>query len=311
MVIFFYGQDSYRLSGQIKKLKEKFISASLGDTNLAVLDSKTLTYDEYIRQILAMPFLSKTRLVIINDILSATKDLQEKIGEVLSKVPSSTVLLFTETKPDKRLSLFKKLLKVDKVQEFPVLAENQIKSWLKKTVWEKHGEIDIDSINLLFDKVGPDLWRLENEINKLIAYQKKISAENIELLVQAQVDQDIFRLVDALGQKNFKTALKETTRLEQTNGNEFYIFSMIVYQYRNLLIVKDLEKRGIRNAWAIAKASGLNPYVVQKTLAQTPRFTFLELKNAYATLLDFDGRLKTGKIEGKAAIALLLAKFCG
>jgi len=311
MVIFFYGQDSYRLSIQEKKLKEKFISASLGDTNLAVLDSKTLTYDEYIRQILAMPFLSKTRLVIIDNILSeGKKDIQDQIGEALKKVPSSTVLLFTETKPDKRLSLFKKLIKVDKVQEFPVLEDIQVKRWIKAETENRGGQIDSDAINLLFQNIGPDLWRLSNEIDKLIAYSKQLTAENIELLVQSQVDQDIFRLVDALGQKNFKNALKETTRLQQTSGNEIYIFTMIVYQYRNLLIVKDLQGRKINNSFAIAKASGLNPYVVQKTMAQTGRFTMDELKKNYATLLDFDGRLKTGKIEGKAAIALLLAKLC-
>lgn len=311
MIIFFYGQDSYRLAAQVKKLKEKFISASLGDTNLALLDPKTLTYDEFIRQILAMPFLSKTRLVIIDNILSGSKkELQEQICESLKKVPSSTVLLFTETKPDKRLSLFKKLLKVDKVQEFPVLEDIQVKRWIKAEAETRGGQIDSESVNLLFEKVGSDLWRLSNEIDKLISYDKKITAENIDLLVQSQVDQDIFRLVDALGAKNFKNALKETVRLEQTAGNEFYIFTMIIYQYRNLLIVKDLQERNIHNSYAIAKASGLNPYVAQKTLAQTSRFTPVELKKAYATLLDFDAKLKTGKIEGKAAISLLLAKLC-
>ena len=319
MVIFFYGQDSYRLSIQEKKLKEKFISASLGDTNLATLEAKNLTYDEYIRQILAMPFLSKTRLVIIDNILSeGKKELQEQIGEALTpkgspsgnKVPSSTVLLFTETKPDKRLSLFKKLIKVDKVQEFPVLEDIQIKRWIKAETEARGGQIDSVATNLLFENIGPDLWRLSNEIDKLIAYSKQLTAENIELLVQSQEDKDIFRLVDALGQKNFKNALKETTRLQQTGGNEIYIFTMIVYQYRNLLIVKDLQDRKINNSFAIAKASGLNPYVVQKTLAQTSSFSMDGLKKAYAMLLDFDGRLKTGKIEGKAAIALLLAKLC-
>ena len=207
MVIFFYGQDSYRLSIQEKKLKEKFISASLGDTNLAVLEAKTLTYDEYIRQILAMPFLSKTRLVIIDNILSEGKksaqgrdlakggDLQEKIGESLGKVPSSTVLLFTETKPDKRLSLFKKLIKVDKVQEFPVLEDIQVKRWIKVETENRGGQIDSDAVNILFTNVGPDLWRLSNEIDKLIAYSKQLTAENINLLVKSQVNQDIFRLV--------------------------------------------------------------------------------------------------------------------
>lgn len=302
MIIFFYGADSYRLHHQIQKLKAKFISASLGDTNLAVLDSKTLTYDEYIRQVLAMPFLSKTRLVIIQNILSeGNKDLQEKIGEALKKVPSSTVLLFAETSPDKRLGLFKKLLKVDKVEEFPLLDESRIKSWMRSEIVKRGGEIGLSDVNLLFSKTGPDLWRLENEIQKLVSYSPQITSDNIELLVQSQVDKDIFRLVDAIGQKNLKNALKEAARLQQAGENEIYIFTMIVYQYRNLLILKDAQTHGT--------PSGLNPYVAQKTAAQARQFSADELKQAYELLLDFDAKLKTGKIEGKAAIALLLARL--
>lgn len=312
MILFFYGQDSYRLSQQVKKLKEKFISASLGDTNLAVLDSKKLTYDEYIRQILAMPFLSKTRLVIVENILSeGKKELQEQIGEALSKVPETTVLLFTETAPDKRLSLYKKLVKVDKVQEFLPLEEIQIKRWIKSETEERGGSIDTEAVNLLFSYIGPDLWRLTNEIDKLITYNKRLTTETIELLVQSQAEKDIFRLVDALGQKNLKKALNETNKLLRAGENEIYIFSMMCYGFRNLIIIKDLQERlHTSNSWTIQKEAGLNPYVIQKTIAQSNNFDFLELKKHYDTLLDFDHRLKTGRIEGKAALSILVAKFC-
>ncbi|KKQ74131.1 MAG: polymerase III subunit delta protein, partial [Berkelbacteria bacterium GW2011_GWB1_38_5] len=97
MILFFYGEDNYRLNQKIKALKAKFISASLGDTNLSILDGKSVTYDEIVRQILAMPFLSRTRLVIIENLLTAKRsDIQEKVAEFLKKIPSSTVLVFAE-----------------------------------------------------------------------------------------------------------------------------------------------------------------------------------------------------------------------
>ena len=97
MIIFFYGQDNYRLKKKIQALKEKFISASLGDTNLSVLDGASLTYDEFIRQVLAMPFLAKSRLVIVENIMkSKKKDTLERIPEALNKIPTSTVLVFVE-----------------------------------------------------------------------------------------------------------------------------------------------------------------------------------------------------------------------
>ncbi len=322
MVIFFYGEDDFRLKQAVKKLKEKFISASLGDTNLSILDGKTATFDEIVRQILAMPFLSRTRLVIIENLISdGNKLVHEKVVEFLPKVPSSTVLVFTETparggsalggKPDKRTALFKKLIKADKVQEFVLLDEPKLRAWIKKEVDARGGIIEADAVTKLIEYIGSDLWRMSNEIAKLTAYGKQLTAQNIELLVKSQVESDIFKLVDAVGQKNLKSALKECQNLLNAGENELYILSMIVYQYRNLLIIKDMTERDRNlNSWSLAKKAGLHPYVVQKTVAQVKSFSMENLKNAYRTLLDFDLRIKTGKIEGKAALSLLIAKFC-
>lgn len=311
MILFFYGDDSYRIHQQIKKLKEKFISASLGDTNLAEISGKTANYSEIVRQILAMPFLSKTRLVIIENILSEGKaEIKEKIQEILKKVPKSTILLFSETKIDKRLGLYKKLMKSDKVQEFKLLDEDQLRRWIKNEVENRGGIIESAAIIKLIEYVGNDLWRLNNEIDKLITYKKEIEVSSIEQLVQSKIDKDIFQLIEAIGQKNLKKALKEAQALVTMGENELYILSMIVYGYRNLLILKDLSERTkTTSSWDLAKASGLHPFVVQKTINQLNNFSMQELKNSYKTLLDYDSAIKTGKMESKTALTLLIVKL--
>lgn len=327
MVIFFYGEDDYRLKQAVKKLKEKFISASLGDTNLSIIDGKTAEYNNINRQIMAMPFLSKTRLVIIENIISeGKKETQEKIVEMLSNIPKTTVLLFTEGKADKRTALYKKLIKVEKVQEFLPLDDIKIKSWIKKEVENRGGFIESDAVQMLFEYVGSDLWRMANEIDKLTAYSMAVIANemkqsnsgqiaaspeaprndirvaDIELLVKSQVESDIFKMIDAIGNKNLKVALRENQKLLENGQHELYILTMIVYQYRNLLIVKDSTERRERVA--------MHPYVYQKTLAQSRNFTMDDLKKDYQTLLDFDIAIKTGKMESRVALSLLIAKFC-
>ncbi|OGD56787.1 DNA polymerase III subunit delta, partial [Candidatus Berkelbacteria bacterium RBG_13_40_8] len=233
-------------------------------------------------------------------------------GSPSGKVPSSTVLVFTETKPDKRTALFKKLLKAEKIQEFKPLEEDQLKRWIKKEIDLRGGQVESDGISKLVSYIGNDLWRMSNEIDKLITYDKKITTDSIELLVKSQVESDIFKMIDAIGQKNLRVALKECQNLLQTGANELYILTMIVYQYRNLLIIKDFIEcsKGNLNSWDLARKAGLHPYVVQKTTNQARNFTIEDLKKSYRTLLDFDLRIKTGKIEGKAALSLLIARFC-
>jgi len=308
MVIFFYGEDSYRLKQKVRHLKEKFISASLGDTNLAVLEGKTVAYNEIVRQILAMPFLARTRLVIIENLLSeGKKEIQEKIIDIIKKVPPSTVLLFTETRPDKRLALFKRLLKADKVQEFVLLDDGQLKRWVKKEVEARGGSIESDVINKLTEFVGNDLWRMSNEIDKLTSYNLQLTTENIELLVKSQIQANIFDLIESVAAKNPQRAVKELYKLFDDGQAGIYILTMITYQYRNMLIIKDLMGR-IKNAnrWVLAQKAGLHPFVVGKCLAACQKYSLKSLQSIYGQIANFDLAIKTGKIEPRVALELLV-----
>lgn len=323
MILFFFGPDNYRLKQKVKALKEKFISSSLGDTNLAVLDGKTLTYDIFMRQVLALPFLSKKRLVIVENLLiskrKSTKtsepvkddDKLEKIIALLKKIPETTVLVFVEEgNPDKRTALYKKLNQKGQAQEFELLEEDQLKRWIKKEVESRGGSIEAPAVNLLVEYIGNDLWRLSSELDKLTAYSKQLTAENIETLVKSKTESDIFKLVDAIGSKNLKSALLELQNLEENGEHDLYILTMIVYQYRNLLTIKDyMERYNNSDHWAMSKKLGMHPFVVQKTMYQAKNYSIEDLKENYKKLADFDLAIKTGKIESRTALTLLLAKL--
>ncbi|MEI6039889.1 MAG: DNA polymerase III subunit delta [Candidatus Berkelbacteria bacterium] len=308
MILFLFGEDTYRLKQKIKDMKEKYISASLGDTNLAVLEGKTVKADDIIRQALAFPFLAKSRLVIVeNLLLEGKKEEQEKIGEFILKVPDTTVLVFAESGvPDKRGSLFKKLNKPKQAQEFKFLDEGGIKKWIGEEVARQKGEIDYDGIDKLYVFVGADLWRLTNEITKLVTYNPKITPKTIELLVQAQTTSDIFTLIDALANRKQTQSLKELYRLLDNGENELYILSMIVYQFRNMLVVRDLVERGINSQWEIAKMASLHPFVAGKTLNLVRRYDLAELKKIYGFLLEQDIAAKTGKMAPRTILDLLV-----
>lgn len=331
MILFFYGEDTYRLNQKLRELKEKFISASLGDTNLSIIEGKTATFDEITRQILAMPFLSKKRLVIIRNLLSEGKksakdgsasgrEVIDKMTDFLSKTPEATVAVFVEEGvPDRRTALFKKLNKPKishstssvQAQEFKLLENEALRRWVIREIEMRDAKCEPAAISKLIDYVGNDLWRMSNEIKKLASYSKKITQENIELLVQPQIHSNIFDLMDAIASRNLGKSMKELYQLFNDGKAEQYILSMIVLEYRNLLITKDFEQRsddGL-NKWVLAKKAGLHPYVAQKTLALATKYEMEDLKKIYGVLLNFDHRIKTGKIEPKVALELLIYKL--
>lgn len=369
MILFLYGEDTFRSHQKLAQIKAKFIDASLGDTNLSVADcaDKDLDYTEITRMVLAMPFLAKSRLVIIKNLLSeGKKKLQEQMIEFLDKIPESTVLVIYESeKVDRRMALFKALNKSTistyeesipstmlsrayslehtrdrsgqvgtsspprrckiQAQEFKLLEPYELKKWIKNEVESQGGTIDNPAIDKLVEYVGNDLWRISNEIRKLTTYNLpagrhglQLTTSEVELLVRPRITANVFDLIDAIGAQNIKRAQSELHKLLNSGQNELYIHTMIVYQFRNLLIIKDLlenqrsklknqnDNLKIKNNVEIAKQSGLHPYVAEKTIAQAKNYTTDRLKEIYQILLDYDIKMKTGKIEPKLALDLLI-----
>lgn len=316
MILFLYGEDNFRSHEKLMAIKKKHIDASLGDTNLSQLDFTDRDYNitDVTRQVLAMPFLAKSRLVILKNLLSSkkTKNIQEQTIKLLPKVPQSTILVFYEAgMPDRRSALFKKLLK-EKSQEFKPLESYQIRQWIIKEIAKNNFEIDSQAIELLIEYCGSDLWKIKNELKKLFVFNSQFSAEDVENLVRPKIEAKIFNLMDAFGTKNLQKAHQELYNLLEKGEPELYIFTMIVGQFRNLLIIKDLiGNNAISNKpFVISKASGLHPYVVQKNMVNAKNFTMEELKKFYQKLLDYDTRMKTGELAQKLALDLLVSELC-
>lgn len=314
MILFLYGEDAYRSKQKLDAIKAKYIDKSLGDTNLSVLDfeDKTINFDQVVREMLAFPFLANSRLVVTkNLLLSGKKDIQDKIKNFLPKVPASTnIVIYEGGLPDKRVALFKYLSKPKISEEFKFLENHKLRKWVIDEVEKLGGSIEESATEIIIEYVGNDLWRMSNEIKKLTAYSLKLKAQDVEALVKPKIEGNIFGMIDAIGQQNSKAAIKFLHDLVDSGENELYIFTMIVYQFRNLLIVKDAIKNSKQvSNFQLAKQVGLNPYVVEKTIKQASGLTFNELKKIYEKLLDYDIKMKTGKIDPSIALDVLVLEL--
>lgn len=314
MIIFLYGEDTYSSSKRLNQLKQKF-KEEYGDINISIFDfeDKDLEFSRIAAEIKSMPFLSNKRLVIVKNLLKAGgKDRSKKMNDLTEKVPETTVLIFFEDKEsDKRSALYKKLHKVAECQEFKPLRDGQLSNWVKLGVEKRGGRISFNAAQRLALSVGQDLWRLSNEIDKLINFAegREIKPQDIDLLVQESIQAQIFDLVDALGAKDYKQALSVLNKLLKSGKKEPYILSMIVFGFRNLVLVKKVSKV-TSDQREIAKKLSLHPYVVQKTLAAGKNFRKKELRDIYQELLETDIAIKTGKKEPSLALNLLIMEAC-
>lgn len=318
MFIFIYGADTYRSQQKLKEIIDSYKEIRRGGLNLEYLDSSKLDFQEFKNRIQQVSIFNEKKLIILLNQPFANIELKQKFLEeekkynFLTKIASSSdiVLFYEKGEVSKKDPFFIFLKQHSKSQEFQLLTGQKLKKWIEDSFKIQQSKIEPRAIQLLIDFVGNDLWRLSNEIKKLISYQKDelIKVDDVLLLVKPKIDLNIFNTIDAIAIKDKKTALNLLHSHIEKGDSLPYLFSMIVYQFRNLLIIKDLIESGRPNH-LLLKETKLHPYVVQKTYKQAQRFTFLELSKIYQKILQIDTNIKTGKIDPEIALDLLVAEI--
>jgi len=329
-IFLFTGEESYLIHEQISGWKKAFITKH-GDINLATLDAGEIPINDIVLQAEAMPFLGDKRLIFVHGLPDAPKtrnagkvskkdekregDL-EKLEKALGDLPETTVIVFVQSKPDKRKSFYKKLTKKAEVKEFKQLQGYDLNTWIQKTVKQKGGKISSSDTEYLISLAGQDLWKLFHEIEKITSYtgEKAIDKKTISHLVIPTLEANIFHFTDALGAKNYKRAIQDLHKILAAGDSLSQVFYMIVRQFRLLLQISGyIESNPSAGSATIAAALKIHPFVARNTMTQAKNFKLAELKKAYQNLLDIDVALKTSKIrittENQEELALAIEQF--
>lgn len=300
MIILLYGEDTYRQKKKLGEIMEEHKQKHKSGLNLRYLEGKSISFDDLRNEVLGISMFKEKKLVVVLEPLSNPKlkeDLLEK-GEAF--VSSDNVLLLVEQSKilakDKLLAF---LDKNGKTQEFELLTGVKLKNWIQKEIKAKGGTIDDSALEKLIEYVGSDLWRMENEITKLISYSKSILEKNIDLLVHPSHETNIFDTVDAIAAKNKRKAINLIKSHIEKGESAIYILAMIASQIRNIISVKGGGTGQL----------GMHPFVFRKTTFQAKNFSLEELKNMYARITQLDSEIKVGKIDQSIALDVLISEI--
>jgi len=331
MIIFLYGEDGYRSRQKLNEIIKQYKKIHKTGLNLKYFDLnpvrgqgvsvktqrkqtsngvKEKNFQDF-KEVFRIKSMFKEKKLLILENVFANKDFKEKFLAIKKDfVNSEDIILFYELKTISKDNFFNFLKNNAKCQEFQPLSNQKLKDWIKNEFEKFKIKISKSALEKLIDFVGNDLWRLSNEIKKLAAFKKKeiIETKDIELLVKSKIEADIFKTIDAISQKNKKKGLSLIKKHLQIGDNPLYLFAMINFQFRNLLVIRDLIDRG-KNYWEISRLTKLHPYVVKKCYLQAKKFTLSELKEIYKLIFQIDYKIKTGRVESETGLILLISKI--
>lgn len=106
----------------------------------------------------------------------------------------------------------------------------------------------------------------------------------------------VFRLTDAIGQKQMARALSQLDILIHSGQELHGILYMIMRQLRIISGVRQMMEQGAQKD-DITSTLGEHPFVISTTMQQSRNYTVAQLLKAYDELIRFDTRLKTGGIR--------------
>lgn len=230
--------------------------------------------------------------------------------EFLEKI-NGLIIFFEEKSIPKIDSLYKLIKKQGNIYEFENIDASEAKAFITKKLKNNNFKIEATALTLLNNSVNNDLWKLKYELEKLMAFkvkEKDITKKDVEDLVRQEVESDIFKTIDAIAKKDKKEALRLIHDHLEKGDSAPYVFSMIAFQFRNMLIIKNtLEKHPEFNQFQLKKElKGINPFVIQKSLWLIKNFSLAQLEKVYRKIFQMDISVKSGKLDSEEAIEMLL-----
>lgn len=299
----------------MQEIIEEYKKVHKSGLNLIIMDCQNADFEDLKRELETVSMFKEKKLIIVRNVFSSAefeKQLSDYKDGLLNN-KNDTIVFFEDGKADSRMPFFKFLEKNSKSQEFKFLANWQLLAFAKKE-FEKYGvKIKNEAQKQLVIFCGNDLWRLANEIKKLAAFKiqdktQEIDLREVEQMVNSEIEGDIFKTIDAIARKNKKQALGLLHKHLADGDSVPHLLSMINFQFRNLLLVKDLLEKKTQYH-LISQKAGIHPFVARKSYELCERFTLSEIKKIYQKIFQADLNIKTGKIESQTALDMLISEI--
>lgn len=301
-----YGEEAY-----LKKQYKDKLRAALwqeGDTmNAAFYQGKNTKPKELIDLAETMPFFADHRLILVED-SGFFKSGADDLAEYMEHVPDTTTFVFVETEVDKRSRMYKALKNHGRIVEFAAQNQELLTRWMLGRLKRENKNITKAAMQEFFDRVGTDMGTLDREMEKLICYcmdRDVIELPDVEAVCPQAVTNRVFDMVSAIVECRRKDALEMYYDLLALKEPPLRILFLITRQYNILMQLKDLRRKGMNNS-AMAKAAGIPPFAVSKSLGQASRLSIDSIKKILAYSVEMEEAVKTGQMNEQIAVELVI-----
>ena len=163
--------------------------------------------------------------------------------------------------------------------EFARVDEGDGVRWVLETAQQQGFKVDADAARELVDSLGADMMLVSNELEKLTLYvaeKKRITLGDVETMVLAAKQRNLYELTDAISAKDPARSLQVLSALLSSgDGEEAAIghLYMLARTFKQMLVVLERNVRDSRAIWqALWQGFRVPPFAADDLIRQARRY---------------------------------------
>lgn len=250
-----------------------------------------------------LPWTSPHRLVVVDraeDLSGDAHDLLRYLADPSERV----VLALFARKVDRRTRPWKDLVKLCREVTCEPLDEARIASEARRLFDGAGVRVERGVLARLLERVGPDLARVESEVEKLCLLAGEggtVRDGDVESLLGRSREREVWDFTDALARVDRTAALRVMAEMQEDGASSHYLVAMAAWNTRRLLTGMDLVSQGSPPAEAAraVKAWGEGRKAFLRGLREWDR---TRLRNTLRKLAALDRTLKSSPLPERLLI---------
>ncbi|HHT02662.1 MAG TPA: DNA polymerase III subunit delta [Firmicutes bacterium] len=312
------GKEWALMDELVALVKQTLLPEGMMDLNCHRFGGDSGAIQAAVEALAPVPFLAERRLAIVaHPVLlagdNAPEDEQALLTFLEHHPPHACLLLVApDDGVDKRRRAFRVLQKAGLVVSCNPLTGRDLLDWVKEQADNLGVALSATNARRFLSLMGSnDMGLLRNELAKAAAFVGdggEVTEQVLVKTVSAHPEAKIFRLVDAIGQRQAGRAMDELMLLLNQEPPLRILF-MVARQARLIWQARAGQEVGLTERQLQAQL-GVQPFVMAELIKQSKLFSRQELLAGINELWEADRAMKSGRGEQRIILETVVLRLC-
>lgn len=316
-VYLYYGDESYLLNREVKQLRQKVVNPAMAALSHKVLKNPHL--GTLMEAVGTVSFnLGGDTLIEVQDwqyLEKAASDSDKKIMEdlksILESVEPTKHVLFSNKKIDRKIAFPKwlsgnKAVTLRECKKLEFWKTDEAAQLILQDAKRQGIELAPKAAVLLVETIGIDLQLLMSEVEKLSIYAlgRTIQPEDVAKL--SNHNENTFQMLSNWVNNRQRSEVFKILDELLLKQHPIQLFALMQTYVNNAFRLRLWQKMGVHDG-EMAERLKKHPFKIKKDLQEFAQVPIDRLANLKEKLVDLEHKMKTGQIDDRLAIEVLLA----